>query len=173
MINGKLCFPYKFRMRHVNSIADYMEFSIKEIDYSMVLPMWRNELWPDRQDPIRPMSSMQLGGGINMEIYKRFTPVFSGLYSGETLAGVISGHPVSEQEFRIRGLYIKSEFRGRGGSQKLFENMKKAAIQRGCSLIWSYPRLSALPVYLKFGFQVHPSEDHDSDHVYVFLNAVI
>lgn len=148
-----------------------MDFSIKDIDYPEVETLWRQDLWPDRQDPIRPMSSMVLGGGVDMNIYKTYVPYFSGLYFGAELIGVLSGHAVSDSQFRIRGLYIKQPHRGRGGTRLLFNEMKTKALNQGCSLIWSYPRLSALPVYQKFGFKTYPSNQHDDNHIYVFLNA--
>lgn len=150
-----------------------MKFSIKEIKYTDVEPFWRRDLWPDRKDPIRSMSSMILGGGFDMKIYDLYSPSFSGLFCGDDLVGTLSGHPVSESQFRIRGLYIKESYRRHGGSQLLFADMKTKALRQGCTLIWSYPRLTALSVYQKFGFDIHPSDRHDHNHVYVFLNAVI
>lgn len=149
-----------------------MDFSIKEIAYSDVLPIWEEKLWPQRQDPIRPMSSMLLGGGYDMSIYQQSEPSFLGLFHQDKLVGVLSGHPSLNEHFRIRGLYIEKEYRGHGGAHKLFAAFKDRAFDGGHKVLWSYPKLEALQVYLKFGFHLHSSKQHDENHVYVFLNAV-
>ncbi|MNT53368.1 Acetyltransferase (GNAT) family protein [compost metagenome] len=149
-----------------------MDFSIKEISYSDVLPIWENKLWPQRQDPIRPLSSMSLGGSYDMDIYKNAKPSFMGLFHDTKLVGVLSGHPSSGEHYRVRGLYVDEGYRRKGGAHRLFAAFQDLAFKEGHKVLWSYPKLEALPVYLKFGFHLHSSKQHDENHVYVFLNAV-
>lgn len=149
-----------------------MTLYVQEIDFNLVFPIWRSHLWPDRTDPIRPLSSMLLGGGTDMSIYEKFSPRFLGLFHEDSLVGVLSGHRSSADNYRIRGLYIHEEYRRRGGAQMLFKEFQKIAAEEKGSTIWSYPKLAALPVYKKFGFQPHSSTEHDGKHIYVFYECV-
>lgn len=150
-----------------------MNFSIKQISFEDVYPIWREKLWPGRQDPIRPMSSMVLGGGYDMSIYKNFAPVFVGIYANDQLVGVLSGHGTTQEDFRIRGLYVEPAFRRKGGALLMMEYLRKYATSCGFQNVWSFPRMSALSAYEKFGFRIHSQAEGDPEHAYVFLKAVM
>ena len=144
-----------------------MDFSIKQITFDDVYPIWRDKLWPNRQDAIRPVSSMLLGGGFDMDIYHLYVPIFLGLFYQGQVIGVLSGHGTGSDDFRIRGLYVEPEFRNQGGAHLLMEGLRIEAEKQRFARMWSYPKLSALPVYEKFGFKTYPSSEADPEHVYV------
>ncbi len=148
-------------------MAELMNFSIKQITFAEVLPFWRTKLWPTRTDAIRPMSSMLLGGGYDLQIYHQYEPYFVGLFRGENLIGVLSGHGTSALTYRIRGLYVEPDYRKQGGSVMLMNAQREWGRKQGFQKMWSYPRLSALPVYESFGFQEMPSTENESEHSYV------
>jgi len=141
---------------------------IKDLTYDEILDVWKNHLWKDRTDPIKPMSSMLLEGGFDMEIYKIYQPFFSGLFVDGLLVGVNSCHLTSPTQMRSRGLFIVEKYRKNGFAQRLLKAVEEQAISCGCSLVWSYPRLTALSTYERFGFSVYPQTTSASpDHVYV------
>ncbi|MFS4459361.1 GNAT family N-acetyltransferase [Bdellovibrio sp. HCB2-146] len=102
-----------------------------------------------------------------MDIYLLYAPIFLGLFHQNQVIGVLSGHGTGQDGFRIRGLYVEPEFRNHGGAHLLMEGMRVESAKQGFTWMWSYPKLSALPVYEKFGFKIHPSSEADSEHVYV------
>lgn len=142
---------------------------IRNIKFETIQDVWRKHLWATRQDPIRAMSSMTLDGLYNMEIYKKYEPYFFGLYVDDKLAGVNSGHQTQSDQMRSRGLFVFSEHRNQGFAQMLLAAVEEQGRKLGCSAMWSFPRLTALPVYSKFGLVICPDiTSHSSDHVYAW-----
>lgn len=121
-----------------------------EIDFETICEKWKN-LWPDTKH--RQMSSMLYKGGIDMEIYKKYTPTFFGHFIGEQLVGVNSGHRTSDTMYRSRGIWIDKSHRGLGVSTALFNITQQVARQEGCTMLWSIPRESAYKSYYRFGFR--------------------
>lgn len=111
---------------------------------------------------------MSLGGGYDMSVYERFQPFFWGLFVDGRLVGCNSCHKSSPLHMRSRGLFIHEEFRGRGYSRSLFAAVERTALQKGCDVLWSYPRQSAFEVYRKFGFMDHSASAESPDHRYVW-----
>jgi GNAT superfamily N-acetyltransferase len=96
---------------------------------------------------------MKLNGGHDISFHKN-SPIFWKLVDGDVTVGTQSGHQTSTGEFRIRGLWISEPYRGKRLSNQLFDNAVQYATDLGCLVIWSFPRNSALPVYLKNGFKI-------------------
>lgn len=128
----------------------------RKISFDQILPVWQNELWPDRQSAIETHSAMTWPYSwpekeIDMEIFN-YDATFFGVFSKQKLIGVNSGHKSSEVEYRSRGIWVDPAFRKTGVAQLLFDMTADQALNEGCEMIWSIPRKTALKAYTKFGF---------------------
>lgn len=123
---------------------------IKLISFEDILPLWK-ELWPNTE-PIKPYNEWEFLGGYNSEI-PRSNVWFIGYYDGDNLVGCNSCFMSAKSHLRSRGIYILPEYRGRGISKYLFDKTIEIAEQNHAELVWSYPRLDALPSYLAAGFE--------------------
>ena len=129
----------------------------KRIDFDTISNVWETELWPDRSSPIETHSAMTwpFEGNpqdIDMNIFT-YEPTFWGIYMGDTLVGVNSGHKTSETQYRSRGIWVHPKFRKKGFAQKLFIVTANQGLEEGCEMIWSIPRKTALKSYTNFGFE--------------------
>lgn len=126
-----------------------MIYTTKKINFEKILPIWR-KLWPVGK--IYPISSMLYLGGYDVSIQNKFTPSYFALCCDKEIIGVISGHKSNQEQYRLRGLYIESEYRNRFLSKKLFECIDKQARKENCNFIWSLPRKQAIKAYKSAGF---------------------
>ena len=129
----------------------------KRITFDEILPIWQNELWPDRESAIEPMSAMTWPyegdpQPIDMSIFE-YEPTFWGVYIDNKLIGVNSGHRTTDQAYRSRGIWVDPAQRGKRISQTLFALLTHQAQIEGCDMVWSIPRKSALQAYTNAGFQ--------------------
>jgi len=125
--------------------------TVKEVGFNEVLPVWSEYLWPNSRN-LRPMSSLCFLGEYDNEIYNKYTARFSVAELDGRIIGVNSCHQTSKLHYRSRGIYVFDEYRRQGVAQLLFNFVKQSAIEAGCGLIWSLPRLDALSAYKTFGF---------------------
>ena len=129
--------------------------SIREITFDEVLPMWK-QLWKGRTSPIEPVSSMVYLGGYDLSIKTAYTPMFLGVFDEDNpdeLVAVNSGVKTSPELYRSRGLYVLESHRGNGFASWLLEEIIDQARTEGCIAVWSLPRQSAYPAYVKSGFR--------------------
>lgn len=131
-----------------------MKYTLQEISWVDILKIWETKLWIGRKSSIRNMSSMVCcePDNYDMSIYEKYTPSFFGVYDGELLIGVNSGHRTNDEYYRSRGLYIRVQYRGKGISHLLFDAIDKQAISERCKYVWSLPRKSAVPAYEASGY---------------------
>jgi len=131
--------------------------AVQQITFEQILPVWRDKLWPNRLSPIETHSAMtwplsRPNQPYSMTIFK-YPAYFFGIYDQENLIAVNSGHLTSEHEFRSRGLWVDPQYR----RQKLAQQILLATVQQakevGAHMIWSIPRVSALPAYERVGFK--------------------
>lgn len=125
---------------------------LEKIEFETIKKIWETKLWRDRISAIKPMSSMQWNGGIDMSIYDKYEPTFFGVYDGDKLVGVNSGFRTKDTLYRSRGIWVDPDYRGQGVAQKLFEALDAVALNEGCVEIWSIPRKDALVAYLRAGY---------------------
>ncbi len=149
-------------------------FKIIETDWTEVKPLWSEHLWPLRlPDYITPISSMIFCGGFDTDI-KKNRPSFWIAEQDGVIVGTISGFKTADKQYRSRGIWIHQSVRGQGLSLELFRTVQDRAVEQQCNMIWSYPRLTALSAYKKFGFNavgnVVEDDDPYSPHVYVSKN---
>jgi len=129
----------------------------KRITFDEIEQAWKQHLWQDRTTPIETHSVMTwpFEGSppeYDMSIFE-YTPTFWGTYIDNVLVGVNSGHQTSKNHYRSRGLWVHPEYRLKGVSQTLLNMTCLEGTFRGCNLVWTMPRETALPAYTKFGFK--------------------
>lgn len=124
---------------------------ITKISFEEIYPIWRCELWPDRESAIEPNSAMQFTGGY--DIYNMSTiPTFFAFKIDNIIAGVNSGHMCAGNVYRSRGIYVYDRFRGRGIGVHLLKATIDQGLNEGASFVWSYPRKSSWSTYQAAGF---------------------
>lgn len=119
------------------------------IQFENILPIWENELWPNRKSKIEPVSHMMYNGGYASINY---TPTFWGICENAKLIAVNSGHRTSKFEYRSRGLWVHPDYRRKGLTKYLFQELYIQAKKEKVVKIWSCPRASALKAYEASGF---------------------
>ena len=125
----------------------------KIIDFETILPIWKNQLWPNRESPIRPMTSMQYQGGYDMEVYELYKPTFFATYNDKNhITGVIGGQRTSNKLYLARGIWVDSMCRGQGIARLLFQEVFSQAVKEKCEAVWGLPRKNSLSAYEKAGF---------------------
>lgn len=131
---------------------------IESSTFALILPVWRDYLWPDRKTLIEPFSVLKFCGGFNMDYKNRTCYFFSAKNMSEQhgpigeLMGVVSGHGTEAQEFRLRGLYIFEKYRNHGVARALVQEIERRALLSEACLIWTLPRKANLAFYVKQGF---------------------
>lgn len=134
-----------------------MMYIIEHIHWNQIQPVWRYNLWPDRQSPIESHSAMTWPFDNNQEPYEMsvfdYKPFFIGAVLDNKLIGVNSGHRSSSNHFRSRGLWVDPDHRKHGIAQMLFAETERLAKSEGSDMIWSVPRKTALSAYQRFGFE--------------------
>lgn len=127
---------------------------IEIIEWQDILPIWRDELWPDRKSPIEPVSAMCLGGTYDMDNMS-MPPTFFGFIKEDRIVAVNSGHSCPRSNsYRSRGLWVDPKFRGQGIAQALLRAAIEQGYKEGRNLIWSYPRKSSWATYAAVGFKL-------------------
>lgn len=131
-------------------------YIIEHIYWNQIQPVWRYNLWPDRQSPIESHSAMTWPFNNNqpshdMRVFD-YKPFFIGAFLNDKLIGVNSGHRSNINHFRSRGLWVHPDHRKCGVAQLLFAETERLAVAESCNLVWSMPRKTALSAYQRFGF---------------------
>lgn len=126
---------------------------VKTLTFEEILPIWNIDLWPNRKSEIKPMSSMVYLGGYDMSIYQKYKPTFFSLQINDQIIGVNSGFRTDDHLYRIRGIWINSDYQRQGMSKKLFEALENQAIEENCTHIWSLPRKISLACFKAFDFE--------------------
>ena len=125
---------------------------IKKISWTEINRIWKQELWPNRQSSIDPISYMAYQDGHDMTIGK-YKPTFWGKYIDNMLVGVNSGHRTADRMYRSRGLWVHPDYRGQGIGIELLAKTLDQARKEGCWACWSFPRKSSWKTYKSAGFE--------------------
>lgn len=127
---------------------------IEIIAWEDILPVWKNQLWPDRKTPIEPVSAMCFLGNYDMDNMLT-KPVFYGYYKNDLLVGVNSGHSCPRSNsYRSRGLWVHPQHRRQGIGKALLDVTIAEAFNSGHDMVWSFPRKASWPVYQSAGFSL-------------------
>ena len=125
---------------------------IERIQWEEILPIWKEELWPDRVSPIEPVSAMEYLGGYDLKLQEE-EPIFFGISDDDgTICAVNSIVRTSLFFFRSRGLWVNPEKRGQGLAKQLLQHSIGEARAQHAQGLWSAPRKSAWPAYESVGF---------------------
>jgi GNAT superfamily N-acetyltransferase len=125
----------------------------KKITWEEILPIWKEHL--PNMSP-EQTSAMGFFLATDTEHYDQpiydlknqsFSPTFWGAFHNSKLVGVNSGHMTLDKLYRSRGLFVFSEYRGRGIGQKLLMRTLAQARHENAIACWSYPTMSAMPTY--------------------------
>jgi GNAT superfamily N-acetyltransferase len=126
---------------------------IKKVEFEDIIPGWE-KLWPGRE--YDPYSSMLRLGGYDPRIRDEYPYTCIAAYDWDNkgkLVGVQLGHKSAKRDYRTRGLWVDPNSRGQGIAQMLFERMEMYAKTQAARYLWSFPRLSSLPAYMKAGYE--------------------
>lgn len=131
--------------------------AVKQITFQEILPIWRDQLWPNRVSKIETHSAMtwpytHINQSYDMNAFS-YPVTFFGIYDQENLIAVNSGHLTTQTEYRSRGLWVDPDYRGNKLAQTILLATIDQAKQENAKMIWSIPRLSALPAYERVGFK--------------------
>lgn len=131
--------------------------AVQQITFQEILPIWHDKLWPNRVSKIETHSAMtwpytHINQPYDAAVFL-YPATFFGIYDQNKLIAVNSGHLTTQQEYRSRGLWVDPEYRGMGLAQMILISAIEQAKQEGAEMIWSIPRLTALPSYERVGFK--------------------
>jgi GNAT superfamily N-acetyltransferase len=129
----------------------------QQITFEQILPVWQNKLWPNRVSLIETHSAMtwpitHRSQPYCMDVFN-YPATFFGIFDQDKLVAVNSGHLTTQQEYRSRGLWVDPDYRGMGLAQIILLATINQAKKEGAKMIWSIPRLTALPAYERVGFK--------------------
>ena len=131
--------------------------AVQQITFQEILPIWQNKLWPNRVSKIETHSAMTWPYTHPVQPYSmdvfNYPATFFGIVDQNTLVAVNSGHLTTQQEYRSRGLWVDPDYRGMGLAQIILLATINQAKKEGAKMIWSIPRLTALPAYERVGFK--------------------
>ena len=125
---------------------------VKVVPFNIIYPVWRDKLWVWRKSKIEQSSAIDFLGKYTERILEE-TPVCFACYDDGEIVGVNSLLPTSNTYCRSRGIYVNSEQRLKGVGRALMEATLEYAEWLRFECIWSLPRQTSLPFYLKFGFR--------------------
>jgi ribosomal protein S18 acetylase RimI-like enzyme len=126
---------------------------IRAADFSEILPIWHNELWPGRESVIEPSSAVAPSGAIDMA-WHGATPHFWKITEGKVLLGVVSGLFLTGKSARIRGLWVAADARGKSHGKTLLQAVIGHGIANDFDSFWTMARHSAVGFYKSCGFEV-------------------
>lgn len=127
---------------------------IKQITFEIILPIWREKLWPGRISAIEPYSAMLHLSPIHDMGNFKLSAWYLGVYEGDVLLGVNSGHMCTDGTARSRGLWVSPDYRKRGLGKQLLEATTTLAKNEGAIAIWSYSRKTSWPTYESVGHKL-------------------
>ena len=126
---------------------------MKKVTFSEILPIWTNDLWPDRVSTIESHSAMLFDGSYSMDNFDHTASYFCFQVDG-VVAGINSGHMCSDLSYRSRGLFVYPEFRKKGIGRALLMATIDQARFENAKFVWSFPRQNSWKVYESAGFSL-------------------
>jgi GNAT superfamily N-acetyltransferase len=125
---------------------------IQQITWEEILPIWKNQLWPDRASEIEKNSAMRyLRRNDTSNMHS--DPTFFGYIQDGIIVGVNSGHSCINN-YRSRGLWVDTNHRNRGIGKALLIASIEQGRAEGFNIVWSYPRSTSWPTYKSAGFKL-------------------
>lgn len=126
---------------------------ISRVSFETVEPIWRDKLWKDRISPIEPCSAITPQGQIDMALMSQ-EAFFWACKAEDKIIGVMSGFQTSNQEFRLRGVWVDEDFRQKDIGTQLLERAITQAKELRCKKVWTMPRSTSWGFYQSNGFKM-------------------
>lgn len=142
---------------------------VTKISFETISQIWSEHLWNGRTTPIKQISSMLYLGGYDMSIYNNDPTFFAIKVDGKVVA-VNSGHMTINGYYRSRGLWVEEQYRGRGYTRLLFQELYEVAKSERAYYVWSLPKVNSVGAYVKNGFSISSKITNDFElgpHYYV------
>lgn len=130
-----------------------MNLVIEESDFATIHKIWSEYLWPGRESKIEPLSAISDDLSIDINIF-RFKAYYLICKLKGNIIGVLSGHPTSESNYRLRGLFVAEEFRNQGVGTLLMQKQIEYAKSLNMKCVWLLGRIYREPLYTSLGFEV-------------------
>lgn len=138
---------------------------IVELTWGEIFKIWREELWPNRSDPIEANSAMVFNKPGQYDIKNMHTPaLFFGIKNDNSIIAVLSGHMCADNSYRIRGFWTAPSYRNQGFGSKLIAHHINQAKTEQAEFVWAFPRLSSVRLFEKQNF-VMVSRTQDNFYV--------
>lgn len=130
---------------------------IVELSFDEIRQVWAEQLWPGRISPIETHSAMTWPPTASQPydtVAFDYPVSFYGIRHDDALIAVNSCHLTTPDQMRSRGLWVHHDHRCKGWGTVLLLETVRQAYEAGASMVWSVPRVAAIPTYQKAGFTV-------------------
>jgi len=145
---------------------------ICQITFEQILPIWREQLWPNRVSKIETNSAMTLDKTIDMNNMLTISTFF-GWKENNLIVGVNSGHACNDGSYRSRGLWVDPNYRKRGIGIALLLACVEQAKKEKFNLIWSYPKKESWGTYKNAGFSLHSNWEPSETGINAYCKLLI
>lgn len=115
------------------------------------------ETYPLRHKVLRPSQASEL---CPFDLDEHKDSFHLGAFQGDLLVGILSAVPLDEKGveredvFRIRGMAVDADSRGRGIGTLLLQSAAKHLERQGPCRLWCFARSHAVPFYIRNGFVI-------------------
>lgn len=115
------------------------------------------ETYPLRHKVLRPSQASEL---CPFDLDEHKDSFHLGAFQGDLLVGILSAVPLDEKGveredvFRIRGMAVDADSRGRGIGTLLLQSAAKHLERQGPCRLWCFARSPAVPFYVRNGFVI-------------------
>ena len=156
----KMIVEYDWKAKLTGADLDF-KYECVQIDFDEICKGW-NSLWPGRNCPTHSTWHWVMDECITENHWlsekmiksshkiKDYPVIYFGVYDGDKLIGVNSGHQTSDETYRSRGLWVDPKYRGRKILTLLLQHTIKAAEGKW---VWSCSQNTSLKAYESVGFE--------------------
>ena len=132
---------------------------IKELTFEEIKYYWKKYLWAKYTTPIKKID-LERKTGYFYKAVDHFTQeqaeraikaTYIGCEIDAQIVGVESGYKTNIGYYRVRGLWVRENYRHKGIATKLIKWLEDRTKEK---YIWTCPRETTLPFYLNYGFEV-------------------
>jgi len=131
-----------------------MRIMITLINFDVIRPVWQVYLWPNRVSAIESHSAMIYKSNDYSMTNFQLPVEFFAIIIDDKIIGVNSCHMCSDGLARSRGLWVHSNFRGKGYGKMLLEETINFGVKQKAKGIWSFPRKTSWETYKSIGFNL-------------------
>ena len=138
------------------------QYKIEESSFSEVVVYWCRYLWPNRDSEIEDVSYINSSGNIDLSMQPKdkIYLIAKKNDASKEVIGVISGHSSSQNEYRVRGVWVSEDWRKQGIGSDLLKQLILRIPKKKYSHIWVMPRQRVMPFYADNNFSVEKEIFH-------------